>query len=64
MKSLRKKLRARLASIPEREIEPGLYVMSIGRRYVHMVDTWDRTTCVRMELKEFVDWYFPELLKD
>jgi len=53
MKTLRKKIIARLSAIPERQVSPGVYVSKVGRKYVHLLNTWERTSIEKMSLVLF-----------
>ena len=63
MKTLRNQIIERLAAIPERQVSPGVYVKSIGYKYVHVINTWEKTRVEKMTLQEFAEYYMPSLLK-
>ena len=54
---LRKKIKDFLANKPDWEVFVGIYVKTIGTKYVHIVNTWGTTTVSKIPLKEFYDMY-------
>ena len=52
-KETRKQIKSYLAGIPEQQIATGIYVKSVGTKYVHIVNTWEPTSSYKITLKEF-----------
>ena len=45
------------AGIPEKRVQPGIFLQSVGAKYVHLLSIWDKTTLYTMTIREFYDKY-------
>lgn len=52
---MREELIAKYAAIPEREIITGVYVHTIGSKYVTILDTWGGSTLRKELIKDFYE---------
>lgn len=57
MKNLRSEIRLVVAGWPNSQISAGLYVNSIGIKYVNVLNTWEGGNNFKMTLDEFYHCY-------
>ena len=50
-----------IASRPEGQFAPGLYVVKVGRDYVNYISVWYKTTKERMTIDAFYQEYYKEI---
>ena len=48
-----KAIKEKFAAIPEKQVKTGIYIKTIGRKYVTLVNTWGITSLERIGIKEF-----------
>jgi hypothetical protein len=44
-------------SVPEKQVATGIYLKSVGRRYVYLLNTWNVTSIDKVEIDGFYDNY-------
>jgi hypothetical protein len=52
-KEMRKEIEEYYASIPEAQVDTGIYLDKVGYKYVYLLDTWYETSIEKVELEEF-----------
>lgn len=57
MKNLRSEIKAVVAGWPNKQISAGLYVNSVGVKYVNVLNTWEDGKNFKMTLDEFYHCY-------
>jgi ribosomal protein L9 len=53
-----KAIEEKYAAIPEKQVSAGIYIKTIGRKYVTLVNTWGVTTLVKIDIEEFYNSHF------
>jgi hypothetical protein len=53
VKEIRKCLKEKLEGIPNKEISAGVYVKTVGTKYLTIINTWETTTQEKIHLSEF-----------
>lgn len=48
-----KAIKEKFAAIPEKQVSTGVYIKTIGRKYVTLVNTWGNTTLEKVDIEEF-----------
>ncbi len=48
-----KAIKEKFAAIPEKQVSTGVYIKTIGRKYVTLVNTWGYTTLEKVDIEEF-----------
>jgi hypothetical protein len=43
------------SAIPEKQVSAGIYIKSIGSKYVTLLNTWGTTKLEKVEIDEFYD---------
>ena len=57
MRNIRNSITEKYESIPEAQISPGLYLVKVGYKFVHILNTWEHTRLEKMEILDFWDRY-------
>jgi hypothetical protein len=52
---MRKEIKEKYSAIPEKQISSGIYLHTIGRKYVTIINTWNRTKFEKIALDDFYD---------
>jgi len=47
------KIRSKYEAIPEKQISAGVYLHTIGRKYITVMNTWNKTTLEKIEIEDF-----------
>ena len=58
MKTLQQKaaeIKEKYNAIPEKQVSAGIYIHTIGRKYVTLLNTWGKTTLEKVEINEFYE---------
>ena len=58
MKSLKEKaaeIKEKYSAIPEKQVSAGIYIHTIGRKYITLLNTWGTTTLEKVEIDEFYE---------
>lgn len=58
MKTLKEKaaeIIEKYSAIPNRQVSPGIYIKSVGRKYVTLLNTWDTTRLVKVSIEKFYE---------
>jgi hypothetical protein len=58
MKSTKEKaaeIEEKYSAIPEKQVSAGIYIKSIGSKYVTLLNTWGTTKLEKVEIDEFYD---------
>ena len=53
IKQMANEIMLKYSGIPEMQVSPGVYIHSIGRKYVTLLNTWGTTHFVKVEIEEF-----------
>lgn len=53
LKEMKKEIEKKYNGIPERQIATGLYLDHVGRRYVHILNTWEGTALNQVPIDIF-----------
>lgn len=48
-------IKEKYSSVPEQQVLPGIYIDSIGRKYVTILNTWGATKLEKVEIDEFYE---------
>ena len=56
-KEMAAKIEEKYAAIPEKQISAGIYLKSVGRKYVTVINIWLRTWEDKIDISEFYDNY-------
>jgi len=59
MKELRKSIKSWIDGKPGQEFSTGLYLKTVGYKFVTYINTWDETTVEKMDIDDFFDEYVP-----
>ena len=51
------KIEQKYASIPEKQVSPGVYIKLVGRKYVTVINIWYRTLEYKIDISEFYENY-------
>lgn len=54
---MKQEIRDMYDAIPEKQIYTGGYLHTIGRKYITIMDTWNKTTLKKMEIEDFYREY-------
>ena len=60
MKTLKEKaaeIKEKYSAIPDKRVSTGIYIRSIGSKYITLVNTWGNTTLEKVEIDEFYENY-------
>jgi hypothetical protein len=52
-KEMAKEIRGKYEGVPEMQVSAGIYIHTIGRKYVTLLNTWETTRFVKVEIEEF-----------
>ena len=58
MKTLKEKaaeIKEKYSAIPEKQVSAGIYIHTIGRKYITLLNTWGTTTLEKVEIDEFYE---------
>lgn len=58
MKNLKEKaakIKEKYSAIPEKQVCAGIYIKSVGRKYVTLLNTWGTTKLEKVEIDEFYE---------
>ena len=53
LKEMKQEIKEKYEAIPERQISTGIYLHTIGRKYVTVMNTWNGTKLEKIEIDEF-----------
>ncbi len=56
-KEMKQTILSKNAASPSGQVSPGIYLQSIGYKYVKMLNTWDTTTVEYEPIEDFYNWY-------
>ena len=56
-KQMSEAISAKYDAIPNAQVSTGVYLKTVGRKYVTLVDTWGTTSTKKIEIEEFYDEY-------
>jgi hypothetical protein len=56
--NMRKKIKKLCEALHDGEIRTGIYVKTIGYKYVTLIDTWGNTTQEKISLENFYEKYW------
>jgi hypothetical protein len=57
IKEMKIEIAEKYAAIPEKQVSTGVYLRSIGSKYITLINTWDGTHLVKMEISNFYHNY-------
>jgi len=57
LKQMKKEIADKYAAIQNAEVYTGGYLKTIGRKYITIVDTWETTSLIKMEIESFYRKY-------
>jgi hypothetical protein len=46
-----------ISSKPEKQFSTGLFLISVGYKYVHYYSIWDNTTVEKVDIDDFINNY-------
>lgn len=58
MKTLKEKaaeIKEKYNAIPEKQVSAGIYIKSVGSKYVTLLNTWGTTKIEKVEIDEFYE---------
>ena len=58
MKSLKQKaaeIKEKYSAIPKKQVRPGIYIKSVGTKYVTLLNTWGDVTLEKVKIGEFYE---------
>jgi len=53
IKEMRQKIIQRYEGIPEKQVSPGVYIQTVGNKYVTLLNTWNATTIEQITIEDF-----------
>ena len=56
-KQMRQEIIDKYTAIPESQVSAGVYIKTVGYKYVTLLNTWDTTTLDRVEIDDFYNDY-------
>ena len=60
MKTLKEKaaeIKEKYSAIPDKQVSTGIYIHTIGRKYITLVNAWGKTTFEKVDIDEFYENY-------
>ena len=54
---MKKEIKNKYDAIPERQISTGVYLHTVGRKYITIMDTWEKTTLKKIKIEDFYREY-------
>jgi hypothetical protein len=60
LKEKREEIREKYNSIPEGQVSVGIYLKSVGSKFVTLLNTWDTTTIEKIDIDDFYENYMSE----
>jgi hypothetical protein len=58
LKEMKNEIKEKYYAVPERQISTGIYLEKVGRKYVTLLNTWNRTTVEKVEIEYFYNEHF------
>ncbi len=52
-KTMRQAIKDKYSSVPEKQVETGVYIKSIGIKYVTLINTWGTTNTEQHTISDF-----------
>jgi len=53
LKEMKKEITEKYSEIPEMQVSPGIFIHTIGRKYITLLNIWGTTTLVKVDIEEF-----------
>ena len=50
-------IKAKYSAVPEKQVSPGIYIKSVGRKYITLLNTWGTTRLEKIDISEFYEDY-------
>jgi len=50
---MKREISRKYESVPERQVSPGIYIHTIGRKYITLLNTWDHTRFEHILIEDF-----------
>jgi hypothetical protein len=60
VKQMRKQIKDKYSAIPEQQVTPGIYIKTVGSKYVTLLNTWGITHFNKIEISEFYESHVQE----
>jgi len=57
IKQIKQEIKDKYAAIPEAQIAPGMFLDTIGYKYITILDIHETTTKTKVEIVDFYDQY-------
>ena len=57
LKEMKKEIKAKYAAIPEKQISAGVYLHTIGRKFITILNTWGTTRLSKIDIEDFYQEY-------
>jgi len=53
IKQMTKEIKDKYTSIPEKQVSPGIYIYTVGRKHITLLNTIDETRLTKIPIKDF-----------
>jgi hypothetical protein len=53
LKEMKQEIKEKYAAVADRQISTGVYLHTIGKKYVTVMNTWDGTRLQKIEIDDF-----------
>lgn len=57
LQEMKYEIAEKYSAIPEKQVSTGIYLKSVGKKYVTLLNTWERTRLDKIEITEFYQNY-------
>lgn len=56
-KQMKQAIKDKYATAPEWQVKPGIYIHTIGNKYITLLNTWDETSLEKLSIEKFYKNY-------
>lgn len=57
-KEMKTEIKDKYYAVPERQISTGIYLVKVGRKYVTLLNTWNKSTVEKIDIEDFYNDHF------
>lgn len=61
IKEAKKQILEKYESIPEMQITAGVYIHTIGNKYIHILNTWNGSEILKIKILDFYSDYIKRI---
>jgi hypothetical protein len=58
IKEMKNEIAERYNAIPEKQVTVGIYIKTIGRKFITLLNTWGDTSVEKIEISDFYENHF------